>query len=68
MICFANKLLPTENSLAYAELYMLLGNVIRRWKLTPYEGFSEADFEYEDVWLHSLPKQSLAAHCEPRLE
>ncbi|KAI1373460.1 cytochrome P450 [Hypoxylon crocopeplum] len=55
-------------NLAYAELYMILGNVVRRWELKPYDGFSEADFEYEDVWLHSLAKQSLAASCKPRLE
>ena len=47
---------------------MILANVVRRFELTPYDGFSEADFEYEDVWLHSLPKQSLAASCKARLE
>ncbi|RYO90662.1 hypothetical protein DL766_002869 [Monosporascus sp. MC13-8B] len=54
-------------NLAYAELYMILANVIRKWELTPYDGFSEADFEYEDVWLHSLPKQNLAASCKARV-
>ncbi|KAI0966725.1 cytochrome P450 [Xylaria arbuscula] len=53
-------------NLAYAELYMLLANVIRRWEVTPYDGFSEADFEYEDVWLHSLSKQNLAGLVKPR--
>ncbi|KAK9772686.1 putative Cytochrome P450 [Seiridium cardinale] len=55
-------------NLGYAELYMILANVVRRWQLTPYDGFSEADFEYEDVWLHSLPKQNLAANCRSRDE
>jgi hypothetical protein len=58
----------TGNSHAYAELYMILANVLRRWNLKPYDGFSEADFEYEDVWLHSLPKQNLAAYCTPMKE
>lgn len=47
---------------------MILANVIRRWELTPYDGFSEADFDFEDVWLHSLPKQNLAASCVARRE
>ncbi|ROW03899.1 hypothetical protein VPNG_07309 [Cytospora leucostoma] len=55
-------------NLGYAELYMLLANIVRRLHLTPYEGFSESDFEFEDVWLHSLPKQTLAAYTEERRE
>lgn len=47
---------------------MLLANIVRRLHLTPYEGFSESDFEFEDVWLHSLPKQTLAAYTEQRRE
>ncbi|KAI9674802.1 MAG: hypothetical protein M1817_001706 [Caeruleum heppii] len=52
--------------LAYAELYMILANVIRRFDLRPYDGFSEDDFVFRDVWLHSLPKQNLAAFVTPK--